>query len=84
MKAARLEEGILEIQDLPTPVPGDEEALIRISSAGVCHSDLHIARGDWVGVPTSGVLGHEAIGVVIALGPGREAHSSGSSGPKLA
>ncbi len=76
MKTARLEEGTLEIQDLPTPVPGDEEALIRISSAGVCHSDLHIVRGDWVGVPTSGVLGHEAIGVVAALGPGAERYSA--------
>ena len=47
MKAARLEDGTLEIQDLPIPVPGEEEALIRISSAGVCHSDLHIVRGDW-------------------------------------
>ena len=33
MKAARLEEGTLEIRDLPTPVPGDEEALIRITAA---------------------------------------------------
>jgi propanol-preferring alcohol dehydrogenase len=72
MKAARLEEGTLEIQDLPTPVPGDEEALIRISSAGVCHSDLHIVRGDWLGVPNTAPLGHEAIGVVEALGPGAD------------
>ena len=72
MKAARLEDGKLEIQEVPTPVPGVEEALIRISSAGVCHSDLHIVRGDWEGVPSSGVIGHEAIGVVEALGPGAE------------
>ena len=51
MKAARLENGILQIKDLPTPVPAHEEALIRMSSAGVCHSDLHIVRGDWAGVP---------------------------------
>jgi propanol-preferring alcohol dehydrogenase len=76
MKAARLEGGNLEIQDVPTPVPGNEEALIRISSAGVCHSDLHLVRGDWEGVPTSGVIGHEAIGVVEALGPGAERYSA--------
>ncbi len=76
MKAARLDEGKLEIQDVPVPVPGDEEALIRISSAGVCHSDLHIVRGDWEGVPSSGVIGHEAIGIVTALGPGAERYSS--------
>ena len=72
MQAARLEDGVLHIRDLPMPVPGDGEALIRISAAGVCHSDLHIVRGDWAGVPLSGHVGHEAIGVVEALGPGAD------------
>lgn len=72
MKAVRLEEGELQIRDLPVPVPGDEEALIRISAAGVCHSDLHIVRGDWHGVSRTGTIGHEAVGVVDALGPGAE------------
>ncbi len=75
MKAARLVDGSLEIQELPSPTPGDEEALIRISAAGVCHSDLHIVRGDWQGVPRSGVIGHEAIGIVEALGPGAESYA---------
>lgn len=72
MKAARLEDGTVHIRDVPVPEPGGEEALIRISAAGVCHSDLHLARGHWQGVPRSGNLGHEAIGVVEALGPGAE------------
>ena len=67
MKAARLEDGQLHIRDLPVPEPGFEEARIRISASGVCHSDLHIVRGDWAGVPLSGNIGHEAIGVVEAL-----------------
>ena len=70
MRAARLEDGHLHIRDLPVPEPGWQEALIRIRAAGVCHSDLHIARGDWQGLPRSGLIGHEAIGVVEALGPG--------------
>ncbi|TML16764.1 MAG: hypothetical protein E6G39_05225 [Actinobacteria bacterium] len=72
MKAARLEDGTLHIRDLPVPIPNDGEALVRISASGVCHSDLHIARGDWYGVPRTGVIGHEAIGVVDALGPGAD------------
>ncbi len=72
MKAARLEDGTLYIRDVPMPEPGPEEALIRISASGVCHSDLHIARGDWAGVPRRGVIGHEAIGVVEGLGLGAE------------
>jgi propanol-preferring alcohol dehydrogenase len=72
MKAARIEDGELLIKDLPIPEPGHEEALIRISASGVCHSDLHLARGDWAGVPRTGNIGHEAIGIVEALGPGGE------------
>ncbi|WP_419919839.1 alcohol dehydrogenase catalytic domain-containing protein [Candidatus Poriferisocius sp.] len=75
MKAARIVDGQLGILDVPTPEPGYEEALIRISSSGVCHSDLHLARGDWLGVSGIEVLGHEAIGVVAALGPGAERYS---------
>ncbi|HVM67462.1 MAG TPA: zinc-binding dehydrogenase [Acidimicrobiales bacterium] len=69
MKAARLEDGELYIRDLPAPEPGDEDALVRIGASGVCHSDLHIARGDWAGLPRSMSIGHEAIGTVVALGP---------------
>ncbi len=74
MKAARLEEGKLLIRDYPMPTPGLEEALVHISAAGVCHSDLHMARGDWFG-PMSGGVGHEAIGIVTALGPGAERYA---------
>jgi propanol-preferring alcohol dehydrogenase len=76
MKAVRVEDGVLQIRDLPIPEPGDEEALIRITAAGICHSDLHLARGDWHGIPRSGGLGHEAIGIVEALGPGGDRFAS--------
>ncbi len=74
MKAARLEEGELHIRDLPVPEPGPEEALVRISASGVCHSDLHLARGDWFSFKMNSGIGHEAIGVVTKLGPGAERH----------
>jgi len=74
MKAARLEQGKLLIRDEPMPTPGFEEALVKISASGVCHSDLHLARGDWFG-PMTGGIGHEAIGVVTALGPGAERYA---------
>jgi propanol-preferring alcohol dehydrogenase len=74
MKAARLEDGTLQIKDVPVPEPGFEEARVHITAAGVCHSDLHLARGDWLGVGGSPLLGHEAIGIVEALGPGADAY----------
>jgi propanol-preferring alcohol dehydrogenase len=75
MKAARIEDGALHIRDVPVPVPGPEEALVHISASGVCHSDLHLARGDWQIGTRSGTIGHEAIGLVEALGPGAEQYS---------
>lgn len=71
MKAARIQDGVLRVVDVAAPVPGDVEALVRITSAGVCHSDLHLVRGDWNGIQPP-AIGHEAIGVVEELGPGAE------------
>ena len=72
MKAMQLEDGALCVGDVPVPDPAPDEARVRISASGVCHSDLHLARGEWMGVPPMGTLGHEAIGVIEALGPGAE------------
>ena len=49
--------------------PGPGEVLVEMRAAGVCHSDLHPARGDWpMKVPV--VLGHEGAGIVGAVGAG--------------
>jgi alcohol dehydrogenase, propanol-preferring len=71
MRAVRVQDGEVRVVDVPEPSPGPGEALVRIASAGVCHSDLHLARGDWFGMQVP-ELGHEAIGTVTALGPGAE------------
>jgi S-(hydroxymethyl)glutathione dehydrogenase/alcohol dehydrogenase len=42
--------------------------LVRVAAAGLCHSDLHYLKGDWVG-PTPMVLGHEGSGIVLETGP---------------
>jgi len=77
VKAAILESDKLSIQDVPTPTPRSEEALVRVTSAGVCHSDLHIVRGDWSSARPPGPmrLGHEGIGVVESLGAGAERYA---------
>ncbi|MBV9951885.1 MAG: zinc-binding dehydrogenase [Acidimicrobiia bacterium] len=71
MRAARIENGTLGITDVEVPVPAEDHALVRITAAGVCHSDLHLVRGDWYGVQPP-EIGHEAIGVVESLGEGAE------------
>ncbi|MBZ5556457.1 MAG: Zn-dependent alcohol dehydrogenase [Acidobacteriia bacterium] len=56
----------VEAAELDGPGPG--ELLVEIKAAGVCHSDLHPARGDWaMKVPV--VLGHEGAGIVRDVGP---------------
>jgi S-(hydroxymethyl)glutathione dehydrogenase/alcohol dehydrogenase len=60
--------GSLDItDDLEVIEPGPNEVLVRIVSAGVCHSDLSVIDGT-IQFPTPVVLGHEGAGVVEAVG----------------
>lgn len=60
---------VLQVLDIPTPGPG--QILVKTEACGVCHTDLHAARGDWPVKPTPPFTpGHEGIGVVAALGAG--------------
>jgi len=57
----------IEDVDIIDPRPG--EVLVRTVVSGVCHSDLHFLEGLWA-LPMKAVLGHEASGVVEAIGEG--------------
>jgi uncharacterized zinc-type alcohol dehydrogenase-like protein len=48
--------------------PGPDDVAIDILYCGVCHSDLHTARGEWPGVKFPSVPGHEIVGRVTAVG----------------
>lgn len=37
----------LELRDIPVPEPGPGQVLVRIQASGLCHTDIHAARGDW-------------------------------------
>src|SRR5215212_8118527 len=50
------------------PVPHGDEVLIRVTGAGLCHSDLHVI--DAAPFATPFTLGHEIAGRVAAMGPG--------------
>ena len=61
----------LVIEERPVPAPGPGELLVKVIACGVCHTDLHAADGDWPVKPVPPfVPGHEAAGVVAAIGPG--------------
>jgi len=57
--------------------PGANDVSIDILYCGVCHSDLHTARGEWGGVNYPAVPGHEIVGRVAAVGPEVSKHKVG-------
>lgn len=59
----------LSIEEVELAAPGPGEVLVKIRAAGLCHSDLSVINGDRPR-PTPMLLGHEASGVVEALGEG--------------
>ena len=58
-----------EVAARPRPVAGRGEAVVRVAATAVCHTDLAIYTGRHPGVHYPVVLGHEAAGVVEAVGP---------------
>jgi len=68
----------LEIRDLPVPTPGPGQVLVRIETSGICHTDIHAARGDWPVKPTAPFIpGHEGVGIVEKVGAGVTLHGIG-------
>jgi propanol-preferring alcohol dehydrogenase len=60
---------VLREWDIATPGPG--QILVKTEACGVCHTDLHAAKGDWPLKPSLPFIpGYEAIGRVVALGAG--------------
>ena len=62
----------LTVEELAVPQPLPDEVLVKVQACGVCHSDLHLAEGDWdllkdmTKLPL--VLGHEVVGIVDTVG----------------
>jgi S-(hydroxymethyl)glutathione dehydrogenase / alcohol dehydrogenase len=59
----------LSVEAVDLGAPGPAEVLVEMRAAGVCHSDLHPARGDWP-MKTPVILGHEGAGIVREVGAG--------------
>jgi alcohol dehydrogenase, propanol-preferring len=71
MRAARIHEDLtLGVDTVDTPSPAREEVLVRIHAAGVCGTDLHILDGMIKPDPYPMTVGHEAAGIVEAVGEG--------------
>ena len=71
MKAAVVREfgKPLTIDEVAVPEVGPRQALLKVMSTGVCHTDLHAAEGDWPIKPQPPFIpGHEGVGYVVAAG----------------
>lgn len=63
--------GDIRVDDVPEPVIEDPtDALVRVTTAAICGTDLHFVRGTMSGMNEGTVLGHEAVGVVEETGSG--------------
>lgn len=61
----------LSIEELAVPDVGPGQVLVKVAASGVCHTDLHAARGDWPVKPSLPfVPGHEGVGTIAAVGQG--------------
>lgn len=71
MKAAVLYEAgqPIQVEELSIQNPQPGEVMVRVAAGGVCHSDLHVMKGDLT-APLPVVLGHEGAGIVEKVGEG--------------
>lgn len=61
----------LEVVEREIPEPGTGQVLVRLEACGLCHTDIHAARGEWPVIPSLPfVPGHEGIGIIEKLGTG--------------
>ncbi|MCX4642529.1 MULTISPECIES: NAD(P)-dependent alcohol dehydrogenase [unclassified Streptomyces] len=61
-----------EVVQIPVPAPGPGQVLLRMTAAGVCHSDIAVMSwpADQLGFPLPLTLGHEGVGTVATVGDG--------------
>jgi len=64
------EPGSMRVADVPDPLPGVGEVIVKVDYCGICGTDLHILDGEFPPTPYPITPGHEFAGQVVACGPG--------------
>ncbi len=67
-KPSSIEHKPLRLADLPTPVPHDNQILVKVSHCGLCHTDLDEIEGRLPPTKSPIVLGHQIVGTVADKG----------------
>ena len=61
--------GLRSWDDVPNPtIQSPTDAIVKIDTATICGSDLHILKGDVPAVKNGTILGHEAVGTIVETG----------------
>lgn len=68
LQATMIKPGEIEFINVPVPVPGDEQVLVKIMKIGVCGSDIHVYHGKHPFTPYPVVQGHEVSAEVVSAG----------------
>jgi len=74
--AVFVEKGKIQLREVPKPIPGPGQVLMKVTLTTICGTDVHILKGEYPVKPGL-VVGHEPVGRVEALGPGVQGFSVG-------
>jgi threonine dehydrogenase-like Zn-dependent dehydrogenase len=69
--------GKIEVCDMPRPVPGENEVLVRVQAASLCKTDVAMIQRGILGIKPPVIIGHEVAGLVEDAGPGVQGLSPG-------
>jgi len=70
---ATAEAGSLQVIDVAMPSLGAGDVLVRVHSTGICYTDVSVLKNEYIGrkpVPVPIIMGHEAAGEIVEVGPG--------------
>ncbi len=67
----------LVLTNMPDPVPGEKEILVKVSACGVCHTELDEIEGRTPPPQLPVILGHQVVGRVVDSGPGAKLFKKG-------
>ena len=76
-KTSSIEEKPLKLMDLPRPIPGQNQILVKISTCGICHTELDEIEGRVSPSRFPMILGHEIVGRIEGLGQGAKKFEEG-------
>src|SRR6185436_15980279 len=69
MRAAVLDApGRLEVREVPAPEPAQGQVLVEVAACAVCRTDLHVIDGELARPKLPLILGHQAVGTIVAVG----------------